>query len=260
MTGIKKTENLVRARKRKVFFRRLWTAFRVVLILVLFTAVLWGLNYFYNSNYFKIKEIEVEGNTHYDDEYINELLSGLIGENIFEADKKNTEDALMEDLVWIRSAEFKKIFPDRIIIIIQERKPFLLIRYRNKHYLLDREGMVLEDVGDNIPDEYKGLLQVSGAIDHSIEPGNVLAKKNILSCAEIYMGFDDDLKTIIKDAGIKDNISGDIFFNTFSGLEIIFGDSSQVIKKIEVLKLLLKEGADYTIIDLKSPDNPVVKY
>ena len=233
---------------------------KILMIIIFFAAALWGINYFYNSGYFDIEEINISGNNHYDSEYIESLLVDLLGKNIFDADKKKTEDLLTGSLVWIKTVEFKKIFPDRIDIVISERKPSIIISYQDRYYLLDGDGMVLADMGGDIPDDYSNLLKVSGAIGHRLEKGDTVAKKNVLSCADIYMVFDDSLKEIIKEAGIKDNVHGDIFFKTGEGLEIVFGDSSQVIKKIEVLKLLLKEDTDYNIIDLRSPDNPVVKY
>jgi len=235
-------------------------AARMLLIIGAFAAALWGINYFYNSGYFNISEIHIEGSTHYGDEYIKELLHDLNGKNIFEADKKDTEDRLVQSLVWAHTVEFKKIFPDRIEISIIERKPSLLIDYRGGYFLIDEEGVVLEDLGRSIPDSYSSLLRIRDAIDHSLETGDTVAKKNVLSCADVYKGFDEDIRGIIKEAGIEHNIYGDIYFNTRDGMKIIFGDSSQVIKKIEVLKLLLKEGTVYNIIDLRSPDNPVVKY
>jgi cell division protein FtsQ len=260
MARPKKTKNLLQARKRKIFARRSWAVLRIFLILIFFAAALWGINYFYNSGYFDIESVDVQGNTHYSEEFIDGLLSGLIGNNIFEADKKETEDTLIEKLIWVRTVELKKVFPDRIEIILAERKPSLILVHRNNYYLIDGEGMVLEKLGKDLRKEYGDLLEVKGAIEHNLEPGDVVAKKNVLSCADIYMGFDESLKTIIEYAGIRDNISGDIYFTTDGGLEIVFGDSSQTVKKIEVLKLLLKEDTDYNIIDLKSPDNPVVKY
>jgi len=46
---------------------------------------------------------------------------------------------------------------------------------------------------------------------------------------------------------------------TYNNEKIIFGDSDEIIKKIEVLKLLLKQETKYNIIDLRNPENPVVK-
>ncbi len=260
MVNPKKVDNLIKARRRKVFARRLWMAVKILFIAVFFAGAVWSINYFYNSNYFKVKEINIEGNIHYDDEYIEDFLGSLKGSNIFEADKKKIEDSIMDNMLRVKSAELEKIFPDRINIFIDERKPFLIISHKNNCYLLDDEGIVLEKMGNGLLDEYKDLLTVAGAIEYDLVPGEAIAKKNILSCADIYKGFDDEIIGIIKEAGIEDNIYGDIFFRTHNGVKIIFGDSSEIIKKVEVLKLLLKEDTNYIIIDLRSPDNPVVEY
>jgi len=233
---------------------------KILSIAVFFAGAVVGINYFYNSNYFKVREINTEGNTHYDDEYIEDFLGNLKGSNIFEVDKKKIEDSIAENMIWAKSAELKKIFPNRINIFIEERKPLLMLSYKNNYYLLDNEGMVLEKAGKNLLDGYGDLLIVAGAIEYNLVPGEIIAKKNILSCADIYKGFDDEIISIIKEAGIEDNINGDIFFRTQDGVKIIFGDSSEIIRKVEVFKLLLKEDTNYIIINLRSPDNPVVKY
>ncbi|MCD4671008.1 MAG: FtsQ-type POTRA domain-containing protein [Actinomycetia bacterium] len=260
MVKSKKVNNLVKARRRKVFARKLWTAVKILSIAVFFVGAVWSINYFYNSNYFKVREINIEGNTHYDDDHIEDFLGDLKGSNIFEADKKKIEDSIADNMVWAKSAEMKKIFPNRINIFIEERKPLLILSYKNNYYLLDSEGMVLEKAGKNLLDKYGDLLIVAGAIEYNLVPGEIIAKKNILSCSDIYKGFDDEIISIIKEAGIEDNISGDIFFRTHDGVKIIFGDSSEIIKKVEIFRLLLKEDTNCTIIDLRSPDNPVVEY
>ena len=74
MARQKKTKNLLKARKRKIFARRSWTVLRIFLILVFFAAALWGINYFYNSGYFNIESVDVQGNTHYDEDHMDSLL------------------------------------------------------------------------------------------------------------------------------------------------------------------------------------------
>ncbi len=260
MTKSKKADNIVKIRTRKVIARRSLAALRIFLILAFFAGAIWGLDYFYNSNYFRVKAINIEGNHQYEDENIIDSLGNITGMNIFEVDKKLIEDSLTENMVWIKSAELKKIFPDRINLLIEERKPYLLLDNGRGCYLLDDEGIVLGKIDINLSHEYGDLVKVCGAIEHNPEEGEVIAQKNILSCAGIYRGFDDEIKKIIKEAGIENNIYGDIFFITLSGVKIIFGDSEEIVKKVEVLKLLLKEDANYIIIDLRSPDNPVLKY
>jgi cell division protein FtsQ len=196
---------------------------------------------------------------HYKDKEIETLVQNLVGSNIFEVNKKEIEDTITGELTWIKKTELSKIFPDKIIIKVVERKPYLKIMYRGDYFLVDDEGVVLDKIDKKSLDNYKDLILVKNAVDYSITAGEKIAKKNVLSCVEIYRFFDSDLKNMIKEAKLEDNISGDIVFYTVNGKEIIFGDSSNIAEKVEIIKELLKEETNYTIMDIRSPENPVTK-
>ncbi|MDY0027644.1 MAG: FtsQ-type POTRA domain-containing protein, partial [Candidatus Humimicrobiaceae bacterium] len=196
---------------------------------------------------------------HYKDEEIKTLVEDLTGSNIFEVNKKKIEDALTKKLSWIKEIELSKVFPDKIVIEITERKPCLKIVYLGNYFLVDDEGVVLDKIDKESLDKYKDLILVRNAVNYSINVGEKIAKKNVLSCAEIYDFFDSDLKNLIKEARLDDNISGDIIFHTVNGREIIFGDSSDISKKVEILKELLEGQSNCSIIDLRISDNPVIK-
>ncbi|MDD3819672.1 MAG: FtsQ-type POTRA domain-containing protein [Actinomycetota bacterium] len=256
---IKKSDNYIIARRRKkIIGRRILDFLKLVLIIIFFALSIWGLNYFYNSDYFKIKSIDIQGNKHYKDEEIKTFVQDLTGINIFEVNKKKIEDGLTKELSWIKKTELSKVFPDKIVIKITEREPYLKIVYMGNYFLIDDEGVVLDKIDRGSLDEYKDLILVKNAVSHSINVGEKIAKKNVLSCAEIYDFFDSDLKNLIKEARLDDNISGDIIFYTVNGREIIFGDSSDISKKVEILKELLKGQSNCSIIDLRISDNPVI--
>jgi len=257
---IKKNNNsLLTRRRRKIIKRRIWDFLKLLLIAVFFILVVWSLNFFYNSEYFKIKSIDIQDNNHYEDGDVTRLLGGIIGMNIFEVDKKEIEDILAVELNWVKEAELSKIFPDKVIIRLVERKPYIRIVCRNEYFLVDNEGVVLDRIGEGKVDSYGYLILVRNAVSYSVDIGEKIAKKNVLSCAEIYRAFDSSLKSIIMEAGIKDNPAGDIVFETIDGKEIVFGDSSYMVEKIEALKELLKEEPNCNIIDLRSPESPVIK-
>lgn len=219
----------------------------------------WGLNYFYNSEYFKVKNIDVQDNTHYKDEEVSSLVPEVVGTNIFEINKKEVEETITRELNWVKEAELSKVFPDKVVIKLIERKPGLKIVNKGEYFLIDNEGVVLDEINEGEQDSYKDLILIKNAVNYDVNVGEKIAKKNILSCVDIYKAFDSQLKSIIREARLEDNISGDIVFETNDGKEIIFGDSSDIVKKVEILKQLLKEETDYTIIDLRSPDSPVMK-
>jgi len=233
---------------------------KLLLIIAFFTAAVWGLNYFYNSGYFKIKNIDVQDNTHYKDEEIIDLIPGVIGTNIFEIDKKEVEEVIAGELNWVKEAELAKIFPDRVVIRLIERIPDLKIVYKGEYFLIDNEGVVLEKITkEEQQGSYEDLILVRNAVSYNISVGEKIAKKNVLSCVDIYKAFDSQIKSMITEARLEDNVSGDIVFETKDGKEIIFGDSSDIVKKVEILKQLLKEETNYTIMDLRSPESPVIK-
>lgn len=200
----------------------------------------------------------MQDNEHYKDEEVTILIPEVIGANLFDINKKVVEDTIAEELNWVKDAELSKIFPNRIVVKLIERRPDLIIFYRDEYFLMDSEGVILDKIEMGDLDTFGDLILVKNAVSHGINIGEKIAKKNVLSCADIYKAMDSQMRSLIKEARIEDNIQGDIIFKTYDGKEIIFGDGSVIIKKIEILKQLsLTEVTDY--IDLRSTENPVVK-
>lgn len=219
------------SRKRKQALRKsmifLWTLFGIAV----FAGTIFGLNYFYNSEYFKIKNIAVINNDYYKVEDLEKFLENLKGENIFEIDKKQIELSVLENYSRIKEAELKKIFPDRIEIIITERLPYLKIGYKDKIFLIDNEGVFLEEISSG-HEIYEDLILVKNVVNYLPEIGNKIAKKNVLSIAQIFDSMNDKIRSYIEYAGISDDSFGDIFFNTSDNKTILYGNTSELTKKI----------------------------
>ncbi|MGM0365759.1 MAG: cell division protein FtsQ/DivIB [Actinomycetota bacterium] len=252
--GIKQNRKIAN-RRRKVALRRFWYFFKIFLMLVFFGAAIYGLNFFYNSDYFKIKEIDIRGNEHYTREELMYHLSEYRGENIFEVDKKMVEDTLLSDLFWLKSVDLKKVFPDHVNITLVERKPYIRAYYKGEYFLLDREGVVLDMNKEQTPEQEK-IIVVKNALNHKPELGDKIAKRNALSCGDIYINMDSQLKELFKEARLEK--SGDIVFVTEDNKKVIFGSRENIPQKIGILKELLKDDMKYNIIDLNNYEIPVV--
>jgi cell division protein FtsQ len=252
----------ISSRRRKLILRKWFTALWIIFVIILFGAIIWGLNFFYNSDYFKIKNIEVKGTDYYKPEEIRESIKNLNGANIFEIDKKKNEDIITNNFSRIKEADLQKIFPDKLVINLSERVPFLVIFYKDNYFLIDDEGVVIEKISE-IKEKYKDLLTVKDVVNYMPVLGDKIAKKNIISSAVIYNAFNEEIKASIKYAGVNNDIFSDIFFETFDGKIIIYGNSKEIIKKNTVLEQILKdikkENIYYSIIDLRISDNPIVK-
>lgn len=259
----KNFDRALSSRKRRNVKRKFVLFVKITSILLLLGALVFGFNYLYNSQYFKIKTVMVTGNSHYSSEQVKKVADVAIGANIFEINKKNIEDSLAAELTWVSSSSLRKVFPDKIEISITERKPYIRLVYGGKYFILDKEAVVLDEISDEESSPYSGYLLVKNGIKFYPEIGEKIAKKSILSVAEIYDALDVELKKIIKEAYISGGTSSDIILITFDNKQIIFGTSDKIIDKNAILRQILiqihKNGIAYSVIDLRNIENPVIK-
>ena len=250
-------------RKGRNIKRKFILFLKITALLILLGALVFGFNYLYNSKYFKIKTITVTGNSHYDGDQIKKVADVAIGANIFEISKKNIEDNLAAQLIWIKSIFLKKIFPDKLEISVTERRPYVRLVYGGKYYILDEEAVVLGEISGNEMSLYLDYLLVRNGIKFYPKTGEKIAKKSILSAADIYKALDVELKKIIKEAYISDSISSDIILITVDDKQIIFGSSDKIIDKNAILRQILiqvyEKKVSYSVIDLRNIENPVIK-
>ena len=259
----KNFDRALSSRKRRNVKRKFVLFVKITAILLLLGALVFSFNYLYNSKYFKIKTVMVTGNSHYSSEQVKKVADVAIGANIFEINKKNIEDRLAAELTWVSSSSLRKVFPDKIEISITERKPYIRLVYGGKYFILDREAVVLDEISDEESPLYSGYLLVKNGIKFYPEIGEKIAKKSILSAAEIYDALDAELKNIIKEATISSGTSSDIILVTFDNKQIIFGTSDKIIDKNAILRQILiqihKDVIAYSVIDLRNIENPVIK-
>jgi cell division protein FtsQ len=256
-------KKIIAKRKRRSVKRKFFFALWILLFFAFFIFLIWGFNYFYNSNYFKISSIKVTGNEKYQEQEILEIAELVYGLNVFEADKKKIEDALLEKLIWLKSASMKKIFPDRIEITVTERKPFVKAVYGADYYIIDNEGIVLEKINVKDSGNYDNIITVKNAFRYRPEEGEKIAKKNLLSCGLIYRALDLELKGEIREAYISENFAEDIVFLTLNDKKIIFGTSDRIEDKNailrDVMEKLKSQKISYSEIDLRNVDNPLIR-
>jgi len=259
----KKYNKILAGRKRRAVKRKFIVFIKVFFLVIIFGGLIWGFNYFYNSSYFKISSIIFKNNDYYTEDILKKETDIALNTNIFEIDKKAIEEKLLKNLTWLKSINLKKVFPNSIIIEVVEREPFVRILAGGHYYLVDEEGIVLLKLENKDLDNYKDLILVRNALKYSPEIGEKVAKKNILSCGEIYETLDLEVKEEIKEAAIDNNFSADILFLTKKGKSIIFGNDDDVVEKNSILKKVLKQLSEsnnyYSVIDIRNIDNIIIK-
>ncbi len=137
------------------------------LILFVYCAFL-----FIESDFFIVKNIQIEGNYNLVKDDIVKKLDNIKGDSLFYINASRLE-GIIEDDIRVESAKISRKFPDTIKIKIEERKPIAIV-YSNGNYFYVDEGLNLfalykeiKDTGVpiiNIPkedeiEEFKSMLK-----------------------------------------------------------------------------------------------------
>ena len=146
-------------RRRKHYFLRF----------CIFCALIFGLYYFLNSDFFAVRKFEVSGNQYYTPAQIIEMSGLQSGVNLFfETKTRPARNALLED-PYIRLAEIKRKPKDTIQIVIEERREYAAVPYGEQFVLIDREGTVLR-----VADEEPALPILGNMSITEMTPGKAL--------------------------------------------------------------------------------------
>ncbi|HYB41108.1 MAG TPA: FtsQ-type POTRA domain-containing protein [Candidatus Methylomirabilis sp.] len=130
--------------RRRVARRARWVATRI-LLLASGTAVLTGAalatGWVLRSPRFAIASVEVSGQSRLTREEIESTAGIVRGTNLFRLDPRDAV-ARLESIPLIRRALVIRSFPDRVSVVVEERRPFTLAHAGRLHWV-DEEGMDL---------------------------------------------------------------------------------------------------------------------
>lgn len=158
-----------RIKKRWVFL------FTLILLMAVSLVILY-------TPMFNISFIKVKGNTKYSQDEIIQASGILMGENGFKKLRLNVESIFelrltdneknIERLPYIKNSRVSLIFPDGVLIEVQERKPEAYIKYLDNFLIVDKEAFVLE-VTDRRPEgdlkEIRGIEFLKYSIGNQLE-------------------------------------------------------------------------------------------
>lgn len=105
-----------------------------VVILAIFFGYRYTRDALYQSNFFKIKNIAVEGAPGMDQALIENLSGVRLGDNLWQVNVEKVRER-MEDHASIRSAAVMKVLPDEIQVVVEREVPRLLVNAKGLHYL-----------------------------------------------------------------------------------------------------------------------------
>ena len=104
-------------------------------------AILKGVqNYITTSNYFKVRELKVEGIT--DKRYLDVMKEEILGGNIFRVDTRKLSERIRKKFPTFDAVTVARILPSQLVVTAKERLPVALLK-RDLYYIFDTEGVAL---------------------------------------------------------------------------------------------------------------------
>ncbi|MCX7821636.1 MAG: FtsQ-type POTRA domain-containing protein [Brevinematales bacterium] len=220
------------------------------IIIVFFLFLISGLHYgFYlillNTDAFALKEIKVIGNRFFPTESVI-INSGIVkGINIMQINLKEVASRLKKNS-FVKDVEVKRIFPDKIEIIIKEKDAVANFNYNGSYFVIDKDGVFLTN-GIYILAPYLEVDYIP-----LIENGKVKDEFITFNLANIFdYGKLDKFEKILikKDSGIFINLKNPKNTTFFAGKKIL--DENILDRIFYLADYITSNNINIKLVDLR---------
>lgn len=199
----------------------------VVVVLVATFGVTMSMTFLFN-----IDKIVLSGESeNYTDMEIVEASGIRVGDNLIRLDTKKAEQRILDELLYVETADVKKDFPSILRINVTRCIPAFNVKYESGVLLVSRKGKILSDneyIVDNIPIIY-GFEPVD------TEPGKQICSKNENkeeAFKQITNRFDHDDGSGISSIDLTDEYKIDVTYR--NGVVFKMGNWNDVEYKLDL--------------------------
>ncbi len=219
----------------------------------------WVYGHLLEDPYFRVREIDVEGGRRISKETLLSLtvIEGM--PNLFSVKLKDVIKRL-EAHPWIARVRVGKVFPNKIVIQIEERKPMAIIQLEELYYI-DTKGEIFSPVGES--DEYN-YPYLTGVTRRFLEKEPVEAKRLIAKALEILrIAGQEKIAPLEEISEIHmEKAFGILCFTKIGGVKVKMGweDFGEKLAKLSLIWAdLRKRGVSADSIDCSDLNRMVVK-
>ena len=127
---------------------------KVLILLFLLAGIMFFGKMFIDTDYFKVQEVLVEGQSNLLKQDIVAQLEQMKGKNIVYLNTSEIENRIKTD-IRVKKVSVKKLFPSKIVVTLEEREPYVYVKKGDETFLADKDlniyGDILEEPSKNIP-------------------------------------------------------------------------------------------------------------
>nr|WP_314114557.1 FtsQ-type POTRA domain-containing protein [uncultured Leptotrichia sp.] len=125
-----------------------------LILLILLAGMMFFGKRFIDTDYFKVQEVLVKGQSKLLKQDIVVQLEQMKGKNIVYLNTDEIEKLIKKD-VRVKKVSVKKLFPSKIEVTLEEREPYVYVKKGDETLLADKDlniyGDILEEPSKNIP-------------------------------------------------------------------------------------------------------------
>lgn len=174
--------------KRSSRLRHAWATARVVGVLALTGYAAWrGMSLVATAPMLQVSRITVSGNERLSAGEVQALLDGLHGRNIVGLGLDEWQERLLAS-PWVEHATLRRVLPSTVEVSVRERRPIAIGRIGNGLFLVDANGVVVDEYGPAYADIdlpiVDGLAAKKGAGGEVDEARAALAARLLAALAE----------------------------------------------------------------------------
>jgi cell division protein FtsQ len=134
----------------------------------------------------RVSEIHVRGNQHLARGDVMALLAGLEGQHLLQTDLEAWRRRVLAS-PWVEQAMLRRVLPSTVEVTIRERLPIAIGRIRGDLYLVDEQGLVIDEYGPNYAQFDLPIvdgLADAGAGEPAIDPARAGLAADLLRALE----------------------------------------------------------------------------
>ena len=255
MTNKATVQKRLKHKKRK----RLLKYLAIVLILFSFIAIFSSLIYrAYKEKLFSIQNIQIEGNSVYNDETILEYSGLQKGENIFLVNLNDVRYNIEKETHFSKIT-LTKVMPDTIQILIDEKPMIGVVMADEDYCYFDAKGQLIEKTAylgnanlplltgfDNVEakDFYQPIImEPQSKVSEALEVLNQLEQGGVLNeISELELRSDENFQIITKEKVV-----------------IIFNNQTDFDKYLNYVISVIQNKKNNLEINLSNGNNPIMK-
>lgn len=207
---------------------------------------------------FAVSEVEVRGTSRLTREDVVRASGITRGQNIFRLDP-NAVRMGVEALAPVRRADVIRAWPNRVTVVIEERRPFTLVHAGRLHWV-DEEGVALAQERRAVAVE---LPVISGLTDDELAAARRAPSPRVaagLSLIRMLLRTGSPLTSQISEVDVSRQ-DGPVLY-TVDGVEVRLGKEewdARIPRLLGVLAQLASSGEAVSAIDLRFRDQVVLK-